>query len=98
MFFLLSFKKVDSIFPNNIVPRCAFLAINSTTAIHGAYGESPFYFNHRNVTNISIMLGPNSYPSPRGYERLVFTGEEINYTQAYLNLFDSNLKENDGEF
>ena len=80
-----------------MVPRVCYAALNSTTAIHGNYKESCFHFNHRSVTSISIQLGSQVFPSPRGFERLVFTGTEIDYTQAYLSLFDQNLKENDGE-
>lgn len=90
------FFQTDSLFPGNSIPRVVLIGLHTTQAVHGSYGTSAFNFAHRDVTDIAITIGGHSFPSPNGYSRLQYQGNDQNYAQAYLGLNDNCLKINEG--
>ena len=90
------FFQTDSLFAGNSIPRVVYVSLQSTEGVHGSYTQSPFNFENRQLSSISISVAGHQYPSPIGYSNLTFTGTEVDYSQAYLGLFDENLKVNTG--
>ena len=50
------------------LPKHLICGLVKSTAFHGNYGESPFNFQHFNVTNVTACLNEQAYPCDSGIQ------------------------------
>ena len=91
-----NFFEVDNLFPSQIVPKDMIIAFNETTAVQGRQNRCPFYFQPFGIESIKVTVDGVVYPSPHGFERLRWTGDDVNYYMAYFSLFSYDMNINEG--
>lgn len=72
----------------NVLPKTIVLAMASTTAIDGSYQLNPFNFHHFFVTNISLLINGEQFPSgglPFNFE----AGANALVSRAYSWMFEN---------
>ena len=79
-----------------VVPNLCYLMLTTTRASQGEYGLCPFRFQHFNLTSLCMSIDGTSRPSPNGYTNIIWEGKNANYMQMYYDLFDANIKVNEG--
>ena len=90
------FYEADNLFPSQVVPKDLLIAFNHTTAVQGVQNRSPFNFQPFGIESLKVTVDGHVYPSPFGFERLVWDGREMNFSLAYLSLFDYDVNVNEG--
>ena len=65
--------------------------LTTQTRYRGQYNESPFVFNHHNLTSLKISFNGNSYPTPP-LEPVYTSNNEIDYARAYFSLMNDSFK------
>ena len=90
------FYEADNLFPSQVIPKDMLIALNHTTAVQGVQNRSPFYFQNFGIESLKVTIDGHVYPSPYGFERLVWDGREKNVAMAYFSLFDYDVNINEG--
>ena len=77
-------KHFENLFLNKI-PSQILICLVSSAAFNGSLNSNPLFFNHYNISNITLAI--DNVPIPRAPFKLNF--EENIYIEAYHNLFRS---------
>ena len=68
------------------LPKRLICGLVKSTAFHGNYGESPFNFQHFNVTNVTARLNGQAYPCDSGIQTDFNSG---NFIQGFWSLMQA---------
>ena len=90
------FYEADNLFPSQIVPKDMLIAFNETQAVQGIQSRSPFLFQPFGVESLKVTIDGHVFPSPYGFERLVWDGDDVNYAMPFFSLFDYEMNINEG--
>ena len=85
------FYESDNLFPSQVVPRDVLVALNLTTAVQGRQNRSPFNFQPFGIKSLKITCDGMTNPSPHGFTRLSWTGNDVNFHMAYFSLFNYDI-------
>ena len=68
------------------IPKHVIIGLVTSSAFNGKIDENPYNFQHFNVENVSLHVGPTTYPSS---DYNLDFGNDL-YMKAYKDLFDEN--------
>ena len=82
----------ENVFQSRSIPAYCAIAICDQTAYRGAYGKSPFQFDHHSLTSLKISVDSDVYPSPTPFQPDFVSTTAPNWTREYLALQDNQIK------
>ena len=78
-----------------IPPNC-IIALLPVTALTGRYTQCGYRFANHGVQSIKVNIGGQIYPSPNGFQNIMWEGDTVNFLKPYFSLFEYDVKINEG--
>ena len=86
----------ENIFQNRSLPSYAAVALVTQDNYRGAYGTSPYQFDHFSLTSLKITVDNESYPTPTPFMPNYDSADRPDWSREYLALQAGGVKVNEG--